>query len=134
MSQTTCLFLSSTGWPPLSRPMRMRGPSRSWRILTWRPSFLFSVRTRSRRAWCSSHEPWEKFMRATSMPERNIFLRVFSSWDEGPSVAMIFVFVVMGFRISKQVGLSQTPVPWKEDLVYGEIGELSKNVKGQQQL
>ncbi len=74
-----------------STPMRMRGPCRSPRIATARPSSADTRRTSAMTRACCSCVPCEKLMRATSSPDW-IRSRIFSGvLLAGPSVHTILV-------------------------------------------
>src|SRR3990172_3544401 len=72
-------------------PVRILGPARSCAHATARPSFALTSRTMRIRSRCSSGVPWEKFIRATSMPAR-MSRSIISGLDvAGPRVATILV-------------------------------------------
>ena len=83
------LVLMSTGSLSLSRPVRILGPCRSCRMQMVRFSFLAARRSRAILRACSGCVPWEKFSRATSMPNCIISRIRASVLHDGPMVQII---------------------------------------------
>ena len=96
VSVKLCPAFSST-FGSANLPMRISGPFVSASSATGSPSSLRMRLTASTRTFCSSCVWCEKLTRATSIPESIRARSTFSSSVAGPSVQMIFVFLIFSF-------------------------------------
>src|SRR6266700_4603146 len=104
-----------------SFPTLSLGPGRSWRIATGRRRVWLTLRSVLMVFKCSSGFPWEKLIRATSMPARIIWPSVLGEVEAGPMVQTIFVASLAGssgtsvrWSVAQSLGTTDKSLSWLE--------------------
>ncbi len=86
---------SRVTWSVLKVRMRISGPLVSRMVATGIRSSSLTCRTRLSRPRCSSCLPWAKLRRTALAPDKSSFLNISGLSTAGPSVQIIFVFLIM---------------------------------------